>query len=190
MRKEREEHKGKDVEHVKEVYHVACMENASPQNKKRSIWVALDNVRSAYNVGAVFRTAEAAGVEKVCLIGYSPRPIDRFGRPQPEIEKTALGAEHMVPWGHYENATDFMLLMRAEDRTIVSVEQDERAVDYRTPILEEKIVLVFGNEVEGVSKELLDVSQKILSIPMYGEKESLNVAVSAGIALYGLLDHH
>ncbi len=190
VREEREEHDGEDVEHVKEVYHVACMENASVQNKKRSIWVALDNVRSAYNVGAVFRTAEAIGVEKICLIGYTPRPIDRFGRPQPEIEKTALGAERLVPWGHYENATDFTLLMRDEGRTIVSVEQDARSVDYRAPILEEKIVLVFGNEVEGVSRELLDVSDKILAIPMYGKKESLNIAVSVGIVLYGLLDNN
>lgn len=189
VRKEREEHNGEDVEHVKEVYHVACMEQETDRNKK-SVWVALDNVRSAYNVGAVFRTAEAIGVEKICLIGYTPRPIDRFGRPQPEIEKTALGAELLVPWGHYENATDFVLLMRDEGRTIVSVEQDDRSVDYRTPMTEEKIVLVFGNEVDGVSRELLDASQKILSIPMYGKKESLNIAVSVGIVLYGLLDNH
>ena len=151
--------------------------------------ILLHNIRSAHNVGSIFRTADGAGVGRIYLSGYTPRPLDRFGRVQPEIEKTSLGASAIVPWEDLKNdpLPTLQELTRA-GVTVVAIEQDPRAVslyDFTPP---EDVVYVFGNEIEGVSSELLDVADVIVEIPMHGTKESLNVSVAAGIILFARAD--
>ncbi|MBI2612964.1 TrmH family RNA methyltransferase [Candidatus Kaiserbacteria bacterium] len=146
--------------------------------------VLLHNVRSAHNVGSIFRTADAAGVSKIYLAGYTPAPRDRFGRVQKEIAKTALGAERSVPYEHVALSRTVILRLKREGWTIVGVEQDARARDYRRYRAKGKTLFVFGNEVRGIPRSLRALCNKLIEIPMYGTKESLNVAVTAGIILF------
>lgn len=146
----------------------------------------LDNIRSAHNVGSIFRTADGAGVGKIYLLGYTPTPVDRFGREQPEIAKTSLGASREVEWEQVENGGGPALLARlkAEGFTVIAVEQTPNSIhldDFSVPA---KVCYIFGNEVDGVSKELLDLADGVVEIPMRGSKESLNVSVAAGIVLF------
>tara|TARA_B100000508_G_scaffold14126_1_gene9683 strand:- start:5807 stop:6277 length:471 start_codon:yes stop_codon:yes gene_type:complete len=147
-------------------------------------YIVLENIRSAYNVGAIFRTADASGVSKVFLVGYTPSPIDRFGRIQTEISKTSLGASEEVTWQYFEKIEDVLHEMQSEGINVVAVEQTESSVslaDFDEP---EQVVYVMGNEIDGVSDEVLNVADTIVEIPMLGTKESLNVSVAAGIILY------
>ena len=147
-------------------------------------YVILENVRSAHNVGSVFRTADGAGVSKVYLTGYTPAPIDRFGRKRSALAKTALGAADYVP---YESVGDTRALVRrlkAEGVTIVAVEQTARASDYRTFTTRGDSAFVFGNEVEGVSGDVLAEADAVIHVPLSGTKESLNVSVCVGIVLF------
>src|SRR4051812_5356746 len=109
------------------------------------------NVRSTYNVGALFRTADGAGVSHVYLSGVTPTPIDRFGRTRKDIAKTALGAERSVPWSYTKNPSTTIAGLRKEGWRIVGVEQDKRSLDYRTFSAEKPTLFVFGAEVKGLS---------------------------------------
>lgn len=151
---------------------------------KYSIVVLLHNVRSTHNVGSIFRTADAAGVERIILSGYTPTPADRFGRAQKDIAKTALGAERAVPWMYAKTPQSILKRLRAEGFRIVGVEQDARAEDYRSFKLSGPTVFIFGNEVRGLSSLLRDECDELIEIPMHGTKESLNVSVAAGIILF------
>lgn len=148
--------------------------------------VLLHNVRSAHNVGSVFRTADAAGVGEVLLSGYTPAPVDRFKRPLKEIAKTALGAEQSVPWEKHTDARSVIELRRAAGWRVIGVEQDARSRDYREIVLKQPTLFVFGNEVRGLSPALRDLCDELIEIPMHGTKESLNVAVTAGIILFSV----
>jgi 23S rRNA (guanosine2251-2'-O)-methyltransferase len=156
--------------------------------KRREISLALHNIRSVYNVGAIFRTADAAGVSKIYLCGYTPAPIDRFGRARKDVAKAALGAEKTVVWESVEKIDDFIKKMKKEGFKIFALEQDETSVDYKKAKLSEKNLLILGEEVSGIEKEILKKCDEILEIPMKGEKESLNVSVAAGVALFALSD--
>lgn len=147
--------------------------------------VLLHNVRSAHNVGSIFRTADAAGVSRVYLCGYTPRPVDRFGRPHKEIAKTALGAERFLHWEYAKEPHSFFAVLRGAGWRVVGVEQDARAHDYRSFKQEGPTLFVFGNEVRGLSRELRRQCDELIEIPMQGYKESLNVSVAAGIILFG-----
>ncbi len=144
----------------------------------------LHNIRSAHNVGSIFRTADAAGVAHIFLTGYTPCPVDRFGRAQKEIAKTALGAERYVSWEYRVSPSARIHTLKKEGWKIVGVEQDARAQDFRTTQYRERRVFIFGNEVRGLSKTLCDQCDVLVHIPMRGKKESLNVAVAAGIVLF------
>jgi len=146
--------------------------------------VLLHNIRSAHNVGSIFRTADAAGVSRVYLSGYTPIPKDRFGREQKIIAKTALGAEKFIPWEYVASTPALIAALKKEGWTIVGIEQDKRSYDYRSYEWCEKTLFVFGNEVRGLSKELRDKCDALVEIPMRGKKESLNVSVAAGIVLF------
>lgn len=155
---------------------------------KREVVIFLDNIRSALNVGSIFRTADGAGVSKIYLGGYTSAPNDRFGRVQEEIKKTSLGASETVEWESVpEDAVrDTLGRLKEEGFSIVAVEQDPRAIpiyDFKVP---EKVCYIFGNEIAGVRPELLDIADTIVRIPMHGQKESLNVAVTVGIVLFNL----
>ena len=154
--------------------------------------IILDNIRSAHNVGSIFRSADGAGVEKIYLVGPTPTPIDRFGRTQPEIAKTALGAHESIPWEHIgksdstsvQEALELSTNLKKEGFTVVAVEQSSKSISLYDFKVLEKVVYILGAEVEGVHKELIDVADTVLEIPMAGIKESLNVSVTAGIVLF------
>ncbi|HEY4488540.1 MAG TPA: RNA methyltransferase [Candidatus Paceibacterota bacterium] len=145
----------------------------------------LHNIRSAHNVGAIFRTAEAAGASRVYLSGYTPTPQDRFGRMRGDIAKSALGAERMLPWEYAATPQRLIGELKAAGWQVIGVEQDERAIDYRIWSPRDKSLLVFGNEVRGISPTMRRCCDILVEIPMRGKKESLNVAVAAGIILFG-----
>ncbi len=148
--------------------------------------VILLNIRSTYNVGAVFRTADGAGVSKIYLVGFTPAPIDRFGRKVEKIHKTALGAEETVAFEKIEiEALEALIKkIQAEGFKVVAVEQTENSVLLNNFKVPEKVVYIFGSETDGVDEKTLDLVDQVLELPMLGKKESLNVSVTAGIVLY------
>ncbi|MEI6400430.1 MAG: TrmH family RNA methyltransferase [bacterium] len=156
------------------------------QNEKKLILV-LDNIRSEHNTGSLFRTADGAGVSKVFLVGTTPKPIDRFGRPVGTIAKTALGAEKTIPYEYYATTEETITVLKKEGVHIYSLEQTASSVSLFDVEPQFPCALIVGNEVDGVSKEFVDASDTVLEIPMNGEKESLNVSVAGGIGLFFLL---
>lgn len=147
-------------------------------------YVILHNIRSAYNVGAIFRTADGAGISKVYLTGYTPCPIDRFGRFHAKMEKTALGATRTVAWEYIESVEALISDLKKRDIEVVSVEQHEDADTFAELQIVEARAYILGNEVDGVPQQVLRASDRIVHIPMSGKKESLNVSVAAGIVLF------
>ena len=147
----------------------------------------LHNIRSVHNVGSIFRTADAAGVSKIYLTGYTPAPLDRFGRKRKDFHKTALGAEDFVPWEQVKSPQ--ALLKRLEEGRfhIVAVEQSPKAIDYKKIKPRFPLAVLFGNEKRGVSSRLLALCDTVAEIPMRGKKESLNVSVAAGVFLFHVL---
>lgn len=154
----------------------------------REIRILLDNIRSVHNVGSIFRTAETAGVTIIYCVGVTPTPIDRFGRKRKDFSKVSLGAEDLVNWQYFENATSAIRKARDDGFEIVAVEQDARSIMYRKFRPGEKTLLILGNEVSGVSEGIMKSADQIIEIPMRGKKESLNVSVAAGVVLFALLD--
>jgi|SRR6185437_10299742 len=146
----------------------------------------LHNIRSVHNVGSIFRTADAAGVSKIILTGYTPTPLDRFGRERKDLAKVALGAEKTMPWAYIKNPPAAIKKLQEEGFDVIALEQDPRAENIFAFIPKHNIALVLGNEVRGVSNALLAKCDHIVEIPMHGKKESLNVAVAAGVALFTL----
>lgn len=147
----------------------------------------LDNIRSAENVGAIFRTCDAVGIEEIILSGTTPDPIDRFGRPNPKVAKSALGAEKTISWRHVSGTLVEIENLKKDGYQIIAIELAENSTDYKKVSPEEKVVFILGSETDGISKNILDISDIIAEIPMQGSKESLNVSVSAGIALFRIL---
>lgn len=143
------------------------------------IHIVLDNVRSAFNVGSIFRTADGAGsVEKIYLCGITS-PIDN-----PKLEKTALGALEFIPSEHYDTTIEAIEELKEQNIPIYSIELDKKSVDFQKFKYPQEFAVVFGHEKKGVDPQILKISDKIISIPMRGKKESLNVANTAGIILY------
>lgn len=159
---------------------------ASQAEEKMSIVAILHNIRSLHNVGSIFRTADAAGVEKLFLTGYTPAPVDAFGKVRSEIAKTALGAEESVAWEKYLSVAKVIQKLKQSGFYIVALEQSDRAVDYRKFKPHKPIALIVGNEVRGLSSSVLKKCDVIIEMPMRGKKESLNVAVAFGVAVFSL----
>ncbi len=158
--------------------------------KNKEYIVLLPNIRSAHNVGSIFRTADALGIQKIYIAGYTPTPVDRFNRPQKEIQKTALGAEKTIPWEYVEDTTTALRRIKKEGFTIVAIEQDIQAIDYKKIKINklDKVAFVVGNEVDGMSKSERKLCDYFVEIPMKGNKESLNVNISFAVALYRVLN--
>lgn len=152
------------------------------------ISLILHDIRSAHNVGAIFRTAEGAGVRKIYLTGYTPTPVDNFGRVNKEIAKTALGAEKILAWEKTEDIFKLLDKLKKESTQIVALEQAADSVDYRKIKLNNDAAVIVGNEVTGIEPKVLDLCDVVAEIPMHGEKESLNVSVATGIALFRWLE--
>ena len=152
--------------------------------------VVLPDIRSVHNVGSIFRTADAVGVEKIFCCGYTPTPLDRFGRVRQDFGKVSLGAERSVAWERAEAAEDVLRGLKAGGWSIFAVEQADGAVPYhlvpKDALRDARIALVMGNEVDGLPPSVLAYADRIIEIPMRGAKESLNVAVAFGIVAYGL----
>jgi tRNA G18 (ribose-2'-O)-methylase SpoU len=148
--------------------------------------VALCNIRSAHNVGSIFRTADALGVEKLYLCGITPQP-GQPGKSGRELAKTALGAEHSVPWERARRAGDVIRKLRTQGFQIVGLEQDKHSCNifsFRMPKTKQKLLLLLGAEIGGIPRPLLEKCDRVIEIPMYGQKESLNVSVAFGVAAY------
>lgn len=146
----------------------------------RGVVLILDNIRSAHNVGSAFRTADAFGADMIYLCGICATP------PSAEIHKSALGAEDSVAWRHVQDTMEAVRELKEQDFTIISVEQTVGSVmlDRFEWEPDRKYALVFGNEVEGVSQQVVDASDMTLEIPQWGTKHSLNVSVSLGVVLW------
>lgn len=152
------------------------------------MYVILDNIRSINNVGSIFRTADALGVEKIYLGGITPGPIDAFGRPDKRFVKVSLGAENTVAWEKAKNVSRLIDKLKKEGYKIIAVEQAKKSVPHHKLKIKKselsKTVFIFGNEVNGISKSVLNNCDEIAEIPMRGKKESLNVAVTFGIVMF------
>ncbi len=151
--------------------------------QKQPVAVVLDNVRSQFNIGSVFRSCDAFCAQKVVLCGICATP------PSAEIHKSALGAEFSVDWEYFEKTEDAVASLRNEGYTVVSIEQTENSTSLAEFKAEPgvKYALVFGNEVHGVQQEVVDLSDSCIEIPQFGTKHSLNVSVCIGVVLWELL---
>ena len=147
--------------------------------------VVLDNVRSMYNVGSVFRTADAFRIESICLCGITSCP------PHPEIHKTALGAEDAVEWNYYKEAIEAVKILQQQGYEVLAVEQVEGSTSLQDfiPAANKKYAIVLGNEVKGVCQEVVDICDGCLEIPQFGTKHSLNVSTTAGIVMWEITRH-
>ena len=150
--------------------------------------ILLENVRSVLNVGGVFRVADAVGAEGVLLVGYTPAPVDRMGRENSKIVKTALGAERSVSWRQYATTSD--ALAAYPEYVPVVVEQSSTAVLYTEYIPSQNTLYIFGNEVDGVQSTTLQAVSTHIHLPMHGIKESLNVTATVAVVLYHHLTAH
>ena len=152
-------------------------------------YVVLDNLRSIHNVGSIFRTANALGVEKIYLCGTTPTPLDKKGLKRKDFAKVALGADDVVAWEYCENTLTCVEKLKQEGVYILALEQDKHSVDYKNVNItgKESIALVVGAEVDGVSHDVVKASDTVVEIPMLGSKESLNVTIAFGVALYRIL---
>ncbi len=149
--------------------------------------VILHNIRSLHNVGSIFRTADGAGFEKIYLSGITPKPVDEFSRARKQLAKVSLGAEKYVLWEKVKSTTTLIDNLKKDGYKIFALEQSKTAVPYyKHGSIIEKSCLVVGNEVKGLPSSVLQRADKILEIPMFGAKESLNVSVAFGIAAYQL----
>ena len=147
---------------------------------KVSVVVILDNIRSAINVGSVFRSSDAFAIERIILVGFTATPPSR------EITKTAIGATSSVEWTHVDDITDTLLQLKKNGYTITSIEQTDSSVSLLDWDIkpDQKLAIVMGNEVDGVSDEALALSDVSIEIPQYGTKHSLNVSVCTGVVLW------
>ncbi|MFT5352754.1 MAG: 23S rRNA (guanosine2251-2'-O)-methyltransferase, partial [Candidatus Paceibacteria bacterium] len=128
----------------------------------------LNDIRSVYNVGAIFRTADSIGIDKIYLTGYTPSPLDRFGRKRQDLHKSALGAEESVSWEYKEDVNEVLETLGEDGFKVVALEQFEDSVDYKELDVPEKTAILFGNEVYGVPEELLSKVDIVTEIPMNG----------------------
>ena len=156
---------------------------------KGNIAVVLDNIRSKQNVGSIFRTSDCAGVNKIYLCGTTPCPTDRFGKEVKEISKTALGAQMLIPWEYAKSTITILKKMKKEKFQIIAIEQSKNSIDYRKVKPKNPCAFVVGNEAEGIKKSTLKLCDIIAEISMHGAKESLNVSVAFGAAIFRILNY-
>lgn len=146
----------------------------------KEIYVLLNNIRSLHNVGSIFRTSDGAVVKKLFLCGQTGYP------PREDITKTAIGAEEVVPWEYWIDAKECMDMLNKKSVQLVALEQTKKSIDYRKFKPKYPICLVLGHEIDGVEEGILDLCDEAIEIPMQGKKQSLNVSVAFGVAVYSL----
>jgi len=145
---------------------------------KKEFYLILPNIRSCHNVGAMFRTADACGVDQLFLVGYTPVP------PRPEIDKVALGAETWMKWKQYKDLKTLVKNLKKKGVQVVALEKTPTSVDLSEGEYHFPLALIVGNEVDGVDPETLELCDEVVHIPMQGRKQSLNVSIAAGIGMY------
>ncbi|MEO6696142.1 MAG: RNA methyltransferase [Ignavibacteria bacterium] len=150
--------------------------------RRNPVFVVCDNIRSIFNVGSIFRTSDGAFIEKLYLTGYTPYP------PRKEIEKVALGATESVPWEYYKDPLEIVMKLKKQKIKIAVLEiTDNQNLIWNIEKNDFPICLVLGNEISGVSKEIIDIADTSFEIPMLGMKQSLNVSVAYGVAVYEMV---
>ena len=151
------------------------------ESRKTPITIVLDNVRSSLNVGSVFRTSDAFLIEKIILCGITPTP------PNKDIRKSALGSTNSVDWDYENNTIDAVLKLKKNNYQIIGVEQvKESTMLNNFNISKDPIAIIFGNEVDGVNNDVINLCNEIIEIPQFGTKHSLNISVSSGIDIWEL----
>jgi len=155
-------------------------------NKKNELYIILDNVLDTYNVGAVFRLADAVAAKKIFLCGYTETP------PNPRIKKSSINTVSLTDWQYFEKTTDAIESVRKEvpGIKIVAVELDKRSIDYTKADYEFPVALIIGNETHGISEDVLSICDQIAELPMFGLNVSLNTMVSLAIVLYKTLERN
>ncbi len=172
---------------MRKLTHAEIKENRKPlermdEFKRNPVYVLCDSIRSIFNVGAIFRASDGAFIEKIYLTGYTPYP------PRKEIEKVALGATLSVPWEYYKNPIEAVNEIKSKGIKICSLElTDKGRMIWDIRKEEFPLCLAVGNEITGVSKEVIEASDFAVELPMLGMKQSLNVSVATGIALYEMI---
>jgi tRNA G18 (ribose-2'-O)-methylase SpoU len=151
------------------------------ESPKIPVIAVLENVRSAYNVGSVFRTADAFLIEAVYLTGYTAKP------PHKEIKKTALGAEDTVSWKHFPSAKEAIESLKQDGYKVFAVEQVENSISLEKFEVDDKVAVIFGNEVSGVEQTTIALCDGTIEIPQLGMKHSLNIATAAGVVLWEIV---
>jgi 23S rRNA (guanosine2251-2'-O)-methyltransferase len=147
--------------------------------KKYPVLLIVDSIRSVYNIGSIFRSADSAGIEGIMLCGYSPKP------PREDITKTALGADETVAWSYHKDCRDAIGVCKENGYTVMAVELTDNGITYDALQPQHfPLALIVGNEVSGIDDEILSLCDGAIEIPMYGVKHSLNVAVASGIIMY------
>lgn len=159
------------------------MEGGDPTAGRNPIYVIVENVRSLFNVGAIFRAADGVKAQRVFLTGFTGHP------PRPEIQKVALGADRAVPWTHCPDTRSVICALRREGVRVLALERTEQSVDFQAYPYSFPVAVVVGHEVAGIAPETLSACDACVHIPMCGTKRSLNVSVACGVLLYEVLRH-
>jgi 23S rRNA (guanosine2251-2'-O)-methyltransferase len=149
-------------------------------SEKMPVVIVLDNIRSLNNIGSVFRTADAFRIEKIFLCGITGQP------PHREIHKTALGATESVEWEYFEKTKDVIIKLKNSGYKVIAIEQMDESMNLSLykPVVNEKMALIFGNEINGISDDIINIIDQCIEIPQFGTKHSFNIAVSVGILLW------
>lgn len=147
-------------------------------SKNDNFYLILPDIRSCHNVGAMFRTADACGVTKIFLVGYTPCP------PRPQIDKVALGAELWMPWEQKKSLKVLVKTLKKQGVAIIGLEKNNISKDIGIISFSRPVALIVGNEVDGIRPDILELCDIVTHIPMFGRKESLNVSIAAGIAMH------
>ncbi|MEK7648719.1 MAG: TrmH family RNA methyltransferase [Patescibacteria group bacterium] len=152
----------------------------------------LHNIRSIHNVGSIFRTADAVGIAKLFLCGITPAPIDDYGRQRSALLKVSLGAEQSVYWESASSTLDVLMDLRTQGYILCALEQAPSSISlYSYPFavdILDRLAIIVGNEIDGLPQDVMQLADAIVHIPMYGNKESLNVSVAFGICVYSILE--
>lgn len=155
---------------------------------KKQLYLILHNIRSVHNTASIFRAADGAGVKKIYLTGYTPKPIDEFGKIRNDFKKISLGAEKTVEWEYKKDINKIINYLKTERVNVIALEQHPKAINYKKFKPKFPLALIVGNEVRGIPQNILKKCDAIIEIPMRGKKESLNISIATGIAIYQILN--
>ncbi len=155
---------------------------------KKKTAILLHDIRSTHNVGSIFRTADTMGVSKIYISGYTPIPLDKYGRWRKDIAKVALGAEKIVVWERVKSPVNLIKKLKREKYHVISFEQSKNSIDYKKVKVRYPVLFIVGNEVSGVDSKILALSDIVAEIKMMGKKESLNVSVAFGIIISRIIN--